>query len=232
MGGNTMKRRFGVVLTVAMLVLTFVLSGCAGDKDSLHKFGKTDKSLYLYADMAIQDVIVADFDTKKLDLEEYKGFLEKEVAIYNGAHKFVPGNAEKRLKTEPEYTAPLTIVKCEVSSNMLYQQILYANVNDYNQYNEGNFEELGGTFVKTGTLAAADPEVLNTAYVTTDGAKVDVKALCNRKDAADYRYIITDFPCALYGDGKIVAIANGMKYEKEISCVGSGSANLSIVIYK
>lgn len=225
-----MKKK--ILVFTALLALTFcaVLSGCK--KNALGAFGKTSRGLYLYADMAIQDVQIDEFNEKELDAAEYKGLLEKEIADYNAEHPFTPDDTKNHGKKEPDFSAPITLVNCEVSGNVLNQQLIYATAADYVSFNEGTLEELGGTLVKTGKLSSVDTEVLRTSFVDVDGKPVDVNALCMGSDAAKYRYIVADFESVIYGDGNIIAFANGMKYSKANSCVTTGSAALSIVIYK
>ena len=225
-----MKKKIVVLTVLLAVVLSAVASGCG--RNALGAFGKSPKSLYLHADMAVQDVVVEDFDTKTLVFDEYKGFLDAEVSEYNATHPFNPGDPKSRGNKEPEYTAPITVVNCAVEGNTLYQQLIYANITDYMTFNASAIEEMGGSFVKTGTLASVDTEVLMTSFKDTKGKDVDVQSLCLSTDAKKYRYIVADFDCTIYGDGDIVAIADGMKYSKENSCVGTGSAKLAVVIYK
>lgn len=229
-----MKKKVIASLIALTILAVLVFTACVRDidKNALNAFGKTANSLYLYADLAIQDVLVADFDPEKYDIEEYRALLEEEIAAYNKTADFVPGSEELRQETEPEYTSPVTLIKAEVEKKYLYQQILYANADDYNAYAKESIAEMDGTAVRTGRLNTVPSEILKNTFVDTKGAEIDVNAICLSKSASDYRFIIADFNCVLYGDGEIVAMVKGMRYSRENACVGTGDAPIAIVIYK
>ena len=167
-----MKKRLtaGIVL-VALLAIT-ALSGCK-DEVIIGNFGEVGKSLYLYQDLAVQDVLTDEFDTAELDLQEYRGFLDAEIADYNKTADFVAPTGERGEK-EPAFTEPVTVVKCDVTSNQLNQQLIYAAAKDYNAYNEAYLKEIGGTGIKCGTLAEADEAILSTNFLDEKGELVDV----------------------------------------------------------
>ena len=49
--------------------------------------------------------------------------------------------------------------------------------------------------------------------------------------AGEYRFMIADFSCFMYGDGEIIAYASGMEYSKENSCASAGKAKYAIMIF-
>lgn len=231
-----MKKRmlFGVISLIMAMVLCTI--GCGGETEApteeeiVGNFGETGKSLYLYKDLAVQDVMTADFDTSDLDLSEYRGLLDTEIAEYNKTADLIAPTGE-RGENEPAFTDPVTVVKCEVKDNKLNQQLIYANAKDFTAYNEAYLKEIGGSYIKCGTLASVDTEILKTNFVNEKGDIVDVQSLCIDSKAGNYRYIIADFDCHIYGDGKVFAFARGMEYTKNRGSVATGEAKLSIVIF-
>ena len=79
-----MKRR---IMAVLLLVLfAFTLSACKGEveKGANENFGKGEKDIYIFRDLSVQDVMIADFDTSKYDKDEYLGYLQEEIDTYFG----------------------------------------------------------------------------------------------------------------------------------------------------
>ena len=230
------KRRLFCFSLVCVLLLG-VLAGCVRveEEEKLNTFGGTKDSFYLYRDMAVQDVTIESFDMKKYDIGEYKGFLEEEIAEYNEMHALLPKDAgtETLSQDEPRYSESVTLVRCEAENDKLYQSLLYATAADYNTFpdNQIVLSRKKGSGLITGTLADAPEFVLNTKFVTPSGTSVDLEAIVTSEKAAEYRYMVADFSCVMYGDGDIIAYASGMEYSAENSCAGIGKAKYAIMIF-
>ena len=230
------KRRLFCFSLVCVLLLG-VLAGCVRveEEEKLNTFGGTKDSFYLYRDMAVQDVMIEPFDMKKYDVSEYKGFLEEEIAEYNAMHALLPkeAGAETLSQDEPRYSESVTLVRCEAENDKLYQSLLYATAADYNTFpdNQIILSRKKGSGLITGTLQDAPEFVLNTKFVTPSGTSVDLEAIVTSEKAAEYRYMVADFSCVMYGDGDIIAYASGMEYSAENSCAGIGKAKYAIMIF-
>lgn len=231
------KRRLLSVLFAFLLVMS-VLTGCVRqeEEEKPNTFGGSKDSLYLFKDLALQDVTIESFDTKKYDLDEYKGFLEEEIAEYNKAHAYTPStsaDASSPAGNEPQYSESVTLVRCEVMNNKLFQSLRYATASDYNSFpdNQIILSRKNGTGVVTGTLANAPQILLNTDFVTPNGTSVDLASIISSQRADEYRFMVADFTCFMYGDGEIIAYASGMEYSKENSCASLGKAKYAIMIF-
>ena len=232
MKGN--RRLFSIFL-VCLLALS-VFGGCVRQdpEQKPNTFGGSKDSLYLFTDLAVQDVTIESFDTKKYDIEEYKGFLEEEIAEYNKAHAYTPkADGAASSKDEPHYSESVTLVRCETMNNKIFQSLLYATAADYNSFpdNQIILSRKNGTGLITGTLANAPQVLLNTSFVTPNGTSVDLQSITTSQKAGEYRFMIADFSCFMYGDGEIIAYANGMEYSKENSCASTGKAKYAIMIF-
>ena len=223
------------VTAIIVLVAALLLSvGCTsnGNQNSIGKFGKVTNGIYLYKDLAVQDSYVEEFDTGKYDLKEYRGFLDEELAEYNKSNAFHPGDEEVRGEHEPEYKAPITVVKCETAGGNLNQQLLYATAEDFIKYNAEELEGRQGTTLQTGTLQKVDTKLLTAAFVGPDGKDLDVQALCVSKNASEYRYVITDIQSLVYGDGALIGYTKNGAYSEENSCVTVKGGEKVIVIFR
>lgn len=232
---NSKRRLF--CFSLMCVLLLGVLAGCVRveEEEKLNTFGGTKDSFYLYRDMAVQDVMIEPFDMKKYDVSEYKGFLEEEIAEYNAMHALLPKEAgtETLSQDEPRYSESVTLVRCEAENDKLYQSLLYATAADYNTFpdNQLILSRKKGSGLITGTLQDAPEFVLNTKFVTPSGTSVDLQAIVTSEKAAEYRYMVADFSCVMYGDGDIIAYASGMEYSAENSCAGIGKAKYAIMIF-
>lgn len=232
---NSKRRLF--CFSLMCVLLLGVLAGCVriNPEEKLNTFGGTKDSFYLYRDMAVQDVMIEPFDMKKYDVSEYKGFLEEEIAEYNAMHALLPKEAgtETLSQDEPRYSESVTLVRCEAENDKLYQSLLYATAADYNTFpdNQLILSRKKGSGLITGTLQDAPEFVLNTKFVTPSGTSVDLQAIVTSEKAAEYRYMVADFSCVMYGDGDIIAYASGMEYSAENSCAGIGKAKYAIMIF-
>ena len=231
------KRRL-LSVSLALLLILSMFCGCVRqeEEEKPNTFGGSKDSLYLFTDLAVQDVTIESFDTKKYDLNEYKGFLEEEIAEYNKAHAYTPktsADGSTASGDEPHYSESVTLVRCEVMNNKLFQSLLYATASDYNSFpdNQIILSRKNGTGVVTGTLANAPQILLNTDFVTPNGTSVDLASIISSQKAGEYRFMIADFSCFMYGDGEIIAYASGMEYSKENSCASAGKAKYAIMIF-
>ena len=112
-----------IILLLAGVIL-LAAAGCVRG-NRVETFGNSDKGIYLYQDLSLEDTLIADFDTARYDLEEYRGFLNKEITAYNDTHDFVPVLPSLRDENATEMTAPVTVVKCVVTGGKLRQQLLW-----------------------------------------------------------------------------------------------------------
>jgi hypothetical protein len=231
------KRRL-VCSTLICLLLAAVISGCVRQKEEekLNTFGGTKDSFYLFRDLAVEDVTIEDFDTKKYDVDEYRGFLEEEIADYNNAHAFIPKAEASEgavSQDEPHYSESVTLVRCEVQKEKLFQSLLYATAADYNSFpdNQIVLSRKKGTGLVTGTLDEAPELLRKTSFVTPNGTSVDLESIITSEKASEYRFMIADFSCVMYGDGDIIAYASGMEYSAENSCAGLAKAKYAIMIF-
>lgn len=230
------KRRFAC-FSLALLLIVGLLCGCVrqDETEKLNTFGGTKDSFYLFTDLAVQDVTIENFETKKYDVKEYQGFLEEEIAEYNRTHAYTPKASDgvPASPDEPHYSESVTLVRCEVLNEKLFQSLLYATAADYNSFpdNQIVLSRKNGSGLVTGTLADAPDVLRKTSFVTPNGTSVDLESIITSQKAAEYRFMLADFSCVMYGDGEIIAYANGMEYSKENSCAGIGKAKYAIMIF-
>ena len=231
-----MKKTGFKILLAGLLAMALLATGCIKEEPSVGKFGAVTNGIYVYADLAIQDSVVEDFDTKKYDLAEYRKLLDEEVKAYNTANEFKPGDKELRKEHEPDYVTPVTVVKCEVSGGKIRQQLIYANATDYANYRKANIsdeaEEKSGFTFQTGTLAKVDTSILSAAFVAPSGNDVNVQELCVSSSASKYRYVICDFEALLYGDGDLVCYTKNASYDADNRCVKVKGGEKVIAIFK
>ena len=228
---NMTKRITGILLAVSLLIAAAGAAGCK--KASIESFGKSNEGILLYRDLALEDVLIDSFDESKLDFDEYRSLLDEEIGDYNRTNEFRPGDESKRSDKEPEYTAPITVTKCEVSGGKLTQQLLYANVQDYLSYNEDVIEARGGSKLSCGTLAGVDTTILTADIVSPGkGERVDVQALCLAPNAGSYRYVIADFSAVLYGEGEVIGYSANGAYDAATNSVKVNGGEPVIVLYK
>ena len=232
---NSKRRLF--CFSLMCILLLGLLSGCVREPEEqkLNTFGGTKDSFYLYRNLAVQDVTIESFETNKYDIDEYKSFLEEEIAEYNEMHALLPkdAGAETLSQDEPRYSESVTLVRCETQNDKLYQSLLYATAADYNTFpdNQIILSRKKGSGLVTGTLQDAPEFLLSTKFVTPSGTSVDLEAIVTSEKAAEYRYMVADFSCVMYGDGDIIAYASGMEYSAENSCAGIGKAKYAIMIF-
>ena len=225
-------------LLISVLLLALASASLAGCKhNTSNAFGEADKSIYLFRDLCIEDIVLSDFDMSKYDAKEFSGFLEEDLEKYNASHPFVKPEEVELLEGEttfePEVTKPIAIMKCAADKNVLDQRLIYATADDYMNYNAEEMPKRGGDHVYTGTLDVVDSSILTTTYVDVKGKEVKVADLCTKDDAATYRYIALNFEAIIYGDGYVVAYSNGGTYESEGNCVKvPGNGQEVVVIYK
>ena len=150
------KRRL-IALAFALLLMGATLIGCVRQEEyeKPNTFGNTKDSFYLYKDLAVMDVLIEPFETAKYDLEEYKGFLKQEIGEYNAAHSYTPKPAEEGTSAspdEPKYSESITLFRCEVDNDLLYQSLLYATAADYNTFpdNQIRLQRKSGAGLVTG----------------------------------------------------------------------------------
>ena len=70
-------------LLISVLLLALASASLAGCKhNTSNAFGEADKSIYLFRDLCIEDIVLSDFDMSKYDAKEFSGFLEmKECSV-------------------------------------------------------------------------------------------------------------------------------------------------------
>ncbi len=228
------QRRFLAAILLPVLAIA-VLSGCK--HNTSNAFGELTDSVYLFRDLAIEDLVFSDFDTSKYDAEEFKGYLQEDIDKYNGSHEFVKPEEvallEGETTFEPEITVPIAIAKCAADKNVLDQRLVYANARDYMNYNGEEILKRGGDHMYTGTLSLVDSSILTTPYTDTKGKEININDLCQKEDAGTYRYIAVNFRAVVYGDGYIVAYSQGGEYDESGNCVKvPGNGREVVVIYK
>ena len=231
-------KRSLLCFSLALLLLLGLLNGCVrqDETEKLNTFGATKDSFYLFTDLAIEDVTIEDFDTKKYDVNEYKGFLEEEIAEYNRTHAYTPKTSAEGTSVsadEPHYSESVTLVRCEVIKEKLFQSLLYATAADYNTFpdNQIVLSRKNGSGLLTGTLADAPDVLKKTTFVTPNGTSVDLESIITSQKASEYRFMLADFSCVMYGDGEIIAYASGMEFSAENNCAGLGKAKYAIMIF-
>ena len=233
-----MKRR---IMEVLLLVLfAFTLSACKEEveKGANENFGKGEKDIYIFRDLSVQDVMIADFDTSKYDKDEYLGYLQEEIDAYNAGASFVPQTAAEGEEESftPHYTVPVSIASCTTADNKINQQLLYATAADFTKYNEEFLEEeRGGYTLQAGTLPYADASVTGATLIDPDnkeGGTLDVNEILTGKNAAKYRYVICNFDAVLYGDGEIAGYTANGSYNSDKDCITVPAGQTVIVIFK
>ena len=230
------RRLIGAIF--ACLLTAATLFGCVRVEpyEKPNTFGNTKDSFYLYKDLAVMDVLIEPFEAAKYDIEEYKGFLKQEIGEYNAAHSYTPKPAEEGTSAspdEPKYSESITLFRCEVDNDLLYQSLLYATAADYNTFpdNQIRLQRKSGAGLVTGTLADAPELLAKTDYVTPNGTKLDIASIISSQKASEYRYMLADFNCFMYGDGDVIAYASGMEWSAENACAGLGKARYAIMIF-
>ena len=231
------RRLIGAIF--ACLLAAATLFGCVRieEYNKPNTFGGTNNSFYLYKDLAVQDVMIEPFDMKKYDVNEYKGFLQEEIGEYNAAHSFTPKptteDGTSASPDEPKYSESVTLVRCEAEEDLLKQSLLYATAADYNSFpdNQIRLSRKKGSGLVTGTLADAPELFLKTSFVTPNGTNMDVASIMSSQKASEYRYMLADFNCFMYGDGDVIAYASGMEWSAENACAGLGKAKYAIMIF-
>ena len=233
-----MKHRITALVIAALFVLT--LGACTKEeapKGANANFGKGASDIYIYNDLAVQDVAIADFDTSKYDKDEYLSYLQEEIDAYNQSASFVPQTAaEGEENFTPHYTVPVSVASCTVSDNKLNQQILYATAADFVQYNQEFLEaERGGYTLQAGKLAFADASVTGASLIDPDnkeGGTLNVQEILTGKNADRYRYVICNFNAVLYGDGEVAGYTSNGSYNADLDCVTVPAGQTVVVVFK
>ena len=226
-------RKTALLLAVLVSVL-LMASGC-DNKPKGTKFGNQTNGIYLTERLHLMDSMVAEFDTSKYVLEEYRAFLDEEIDAYNESHPFEkPADEYDRDgKLIPqEVTAPIAVRKCEVSNNWIFQELVYATNADFLKYNESTLEkERGGKKLLTGYLSYVDAEIIDLSYVNAKGESVSVRSLCESSKADQYMYIVVDFEANLYGEGELVCWHGG-KYNAENDFLEVPAGTYAVAVFK
>ena len=243
-----MKKFWTALLLITAMV--FSLSACIGgtenetgdgkEKDKKGYFGTAAKDIYFYNDLSVQDVMLDDFDTEKYDVDEYAGFLQRDLDTYNASAKFVPQTAaEGEENFTPHYTVPVFIAACDAKDNQLNQQLLYATAADFiayqTAYNEEDFKARGGNTLQAGKLSAADSSVKGASLVDPDsqeGGTLDIQSIITGEEVGRYRYIICNFDAVIYGDGEVVGYTSNASYDKEKDSVTVPAGKTVVIVYK
>ncbi len=237
-----MKYRITALLAAALLVLS--LGACNKNQEETPKganlnFGKGATDIYIYNDLAIQDVMIDDFDTSKYDKDEYLGFLQEEIDAYNQGASFVPQTAaEGEENFTPHYTVPVSIVSSSAENNRLTVQFLYATAADFIKFNENErfyYDEKSGQTLQVGKLAYADASVTGAELIdpdNKDGGTLNIQEILTGKSADRYRYVICNFDAVLYGDGEVAGYTANGQYDAEKDCVTVPAGQTVVVVFK
>ena len=210
--------------------------------EKIDTFGSTANSLFVYSNLVFQDIMLADFDTSKYDVEEFRGFLEADIASYNSTHNFkmqvTRKDADGNIIEPPiRYTHPIEIKKLEAVDNVLNQQLLYATAEDFLEYNSDTLKKRGGSLLKVGKVSGNESEIPS-SYTGPKGDTVSVSALLKdsetggkAEDADAYYFVICDFDAVIYSDGEFVGV-NGGTYDSETNSVIVEGGTAATVIYR
>ena len=232
-----MKR--SLLLSGVMVLLLFSLAACnrKGPVSVSESFGTSTKDVAVFRDLAVQDVMIDDFDTSKYDKDEYLSYLQEDIDAYNSTATFVPQTAaegEEETFT-PHYTVPVSVASCTAEENKINQQILYATAADFTAFNEEALEERGGHTLQAGTLPFADASVTGAALVDPDsknGENLDVQDILTGRHADDYRFVICNFDAVLYVEGEIEGYTSNAAVDLEKNCVTVPAGETVIVVFR
>ena len=204
-------------------------------------FGNTTNSLFIYPNLVFQDIMIADFNTDKYDVEEYGGFLQADIDNYNKTHNFKMQVIKKdadgnEIEPPVRYRHPIEIRKLEAKDNILNQQLLYATAEDFLEYNSETLQERGGSTLKVGKFLT-DILELPASYTDPNGETVSAYGLIRDKNgdtipgAEDSYYVICDFDAVLYSSGDVLGVIGGT-YDSETNSVLVEGGTRAVVIYK
>ena len=208
---------FTALLLLSVCCLGLFACGQEEQEDDVKKFGVADGSLYIYANNALMDCSIVDFDTSRYDVEEYRGFLEEEIGVYNDSAVFVPQTPEtdekgNEIKPPVTYTRPVEISSISAEDNKMNLQLLYATPEDFfgwqEHYDKDAFSKRGGSIIEAGKLVDNET-VQGMTFVDRKGEALDMEKLLKRKNVSDVRYVTIDVECVLFGDGNILAYTEG-----------------------
>lgn len=226
-----MKKTALILIAGLFSILCVGCFGC-GERPGYDSFEKEKYGLYLYADLAIEEVISEDFPTDQYNLDEYKQYLSEELAEENKKYPFNPSDPSKHGSKEPALTAPISLVTAEVTKNILTQKLIYVNADVYSAYNEDTIQDKGGKIFGAGRLSDAPSEVLDSKLIAPNGDYCYPKNLLSEGNGSNYRYIICDFEVAIYGDGELIGYSETGKYDKNKGNVTVPSGKKVIIIFK
>jgi len=221
-----MKKLTVIVLVSALILAT--MASCKLKKTS--KFGESNNGLQLYNDLSVEEVVIESFDTKKYDLDEYKGFLEEELAAYNKDNTFKKN--EYHTTAQHELTASIAIVTCEVKGNEILQRMIFATAEDYTKYSVDALAERKGTQVVAGDLTQMTAGMGEVSYTDKDGKSISLTDYSGGSKATNYLYIGTDAEALLYGEGTLIGFSKGGVYDKEGDCVKVSGGEMVYAIFK
>ena len=187
-------------------------------------FGNTTNGIYLTSKLEIRDCTLYDFDTSKYDADEYKGFLEEELAEYNAAHSYPDEKGKK--------VSAIQVEKCTVSKNVLTQILKYYDAADFLEYNKSELQKRGGSLLKAGTWLSPDSALSSMEFVDPSGKTVDISSWTGESKGGSYRYMICDIKAVLYGEGKVVAYSKDAVYTKDLNCINSAGGKKVAIIFK
>jgi len=212
-----------------VMLCVFVLLAMTSCKKKSNLFGQATNGLYLYNDMSVEEVMIYPFATAKYDATEYRQYLDKEIAAYNNTHNLV---VSKYASEKHQLVQPVSVVKCEVKSNELYQHLLFATVDDYMEYAADTIAEKNGSTVVTGDFSKIYEGMDSLKYYDENGKEVSFNGIVQATGSKAYRFIGCDCDALLYGEGNLVAYSAGGSYDATNNCVKVPAGSMTYAIYK
>ena len=232
-----MKKRLFLLMLAGLMAFSLCACKKEGPKGINSNFGSNEKDLVVFNDLSVQDVMTADFDTKKDDKDEYVSYLQEELDAYNAGASFVPQTAAEGEEDNftPHFTVPVSVASCTVDKNVINQQLLYATASDYVAYNQEIIESRGGNTLQAGKLTSADASVTGASLIDPDdknGGFVDIQEILTGKNADNYCYVICNFEAAIYLEGEVAGFTSTGVYDSTKDCVTVPAGKTVVILFK
>lgn len=240
-----MKRMIPIIAAALLLLSGTLLAACGiGEvppEPDEKVYGEADGSIYIYANSAVTDVFVTDFDTAKYDLDEFKGYLVQDIEAYNASAPFTPQKTETTEEGETieppiRYSKPVEIKSMTAKDGKMNLQLLYATPADFfawqKLYDEDAFNARHGSVLKTGRFLD-DPSLQTKTFVNREGEPIEMEKFLEKKYIEDVRYVTSDVAGLLFSDGAIIGYTEGASLDSEKNCFNvKGGQAITVLYYK